>query len=192
MPLRNPKLTLDCKENNSSILTCDNSVAQNSQSNIFKKIMFMIDEQKNLLNDPFFFVKLGNNNSYKLSKYCSNQGCTFLVQVFNIRLFCFKFWFCYFCKFFSLVLSVSSFKGIRWLIPYRETFYTIIESGGSSTVGTYLDTQRGPFNVIRHIFLSLKMPFILFCCTDCNLSLCSNLLILHIGGYICFQEIIIT
>ena len=91
MPLRNQKLTLDCKETNSLVLTCDNSVAQNSQSNIFKNIIFMIDEQKNLLNDPFFFLKLGNNNSYKLSKYCSNQGCTFLIQVFNIQLFCFKF-----------------------------------------------------------------------------------------------------
>ena len=64
----------------------------------------MIDECKNTLKDPFFFVKLDHNNSYNLSKCRSNQGGAHLVLVRNFSPANFDF---VFFRFFPLVLSKS-------------------------------------------------------------------------------------
>ena len=56
LPLTNPNLHWTVRQINSLILTCYDSVAQNSKMKYCRKFIFMIDEWQNLPNDHLFFL----------------------------------------------------------------------------------------------------------------------------------------
>ena len=125
----NPNLRLCLKQSNSSFLTCYDSIAKKDKIKYERKFISMIDEWKKPLEDPFFFIKLDNIDSYKPSEYCSNQGCALLVLAYDFFPSIFDF---NFLRFFPLVLSKSLSNWIELLIPCIDTFHIILERGGRS------------------------------------------------------------
>ena len=158
MPFPNPDLRLYLKQRISSILTCDDSVAQNSKIKYCRKFIFRIDEWKNPLKDPFFFVQLDHIDSYNPSDYCSNQGCALFVLVYNLFLL-FLISIC--LRFFPLVLSKSLSNCIGLLIPCTGTFNIILERGGRSG------------GLFMYLIRSHSQPYASFCISGS--SLCGTL-----------------
>ena len=188
MPFPNTNLRLYLKQRISSILTCYDSVAKKDKIKYCRKFIFMIDEWKNPLKDPFFFVKLDHIDSYKPSKYCSNQGCTLFVLAYDFFPSSFEF---NLLRFFPLVLSKSLSNWIILLIPCTDTFHIIIERGWRSG-GLFFVLNTVPFTAIcQFVFIGI--------CHLCYSSViffpnnpCFILLSPHIGGNRCFQGSICT
>ena len=129
MPFSNTNLRLYLKQRISSILTFFWYCTKKDKIKYCRKFIFMIDEWKNPLKDPFFFVKLDHIDSYKPSEYCFNQGCTLFVLAYDFFPSIFDF---NFLRFFPLVLSKSLSNWIILLIPRTYTFHIILERGGRS------------------------------------------------------------
>ena len=108
----------------------------------------MIDEWKNPLKDPFFFIKLDHIVSYKPSDYCSNQGCTLFVLAYD---FFFLFLISIFYDFFLLycpnlfpielnylflvqIPSISSSEGVEGVGACLCTWYGLIHNNMSVCV----------------------------------------------------------
>ena len=129
MPFPNPNLRLSLKQRILSLPTCFWYCTKKDRIKYCRKFIFMIDEWKNSLKDPFFFVKLDHIDSYKPSEYCFNQGCTLFVLAYDFFPSIFDF---NFLRFFPLVLSKSLSNWIGLLIPCTCTLHIIIERGGRS------------------------------------------------------------
>ena len=139
-------------------LTCFWHCTRKNKIKYYRKFIFMIDEWKNPLKDPFFFVQLDHIDSYNPSDYCSNQGCALFVLVYNLFLL-FLISIC--LRFFPLVLSKSLSNCIGLLIPCTGTFNIILERGGRSG------------GLFMYLIRSHSQPYASFCISGS--SLCGTL-----------------
>ena len=142
MPFPNPNLRLSLKQRILSLPTCFWYCTKKGRIKYCRKFIFMIDEWKKPLKDPFSFVKLDHIDSYNLSKCRVNQEgdrlvlvCNFFPSNFNFVFFRFFLLYCpnlfpieLHCLFLSQVPSISSSKGLEGVEACLCTHYSPIHS----------------------------------------------------------------